>query len=374
MELEKLVRDNLDKIKEMRMKFHEIPEPAYNEFKTQGMIMKFLDEIGLEYKKMFNTGLVSLMNDEESCIAVRTDMDAIPLGEGKASHLCGHDYHMAVALGTALVLKKAGFKRTVKFIFQPAEEATGGAEKMIEEGVLDDPKVEVLIGYHVWPGTELGTVEAAEGPSMGSVDDFYITFRGKGGHAAMPHLCKNPLYPAINFIQTVNDRLRTDIDPLNSCVVTFSSINAGNVPNVIADECKVMGTARTFDEKLRCEIHDIIVKTAELCALKYDVKVTKKYSFQYPPLINDRDVTEKFIKSASSRIGRENVVKLIKTFAAEDFSFFAKKVPSVHYRLGIYDGEKGDKPLHSSDFSAAEESLYYGVLLTAGFVMDYYDC
>lgn len=368
MDIKNLINDNLDSIKALRVKLNQNAELSHKEFKTQSILIDFLKEINIPAVKLAGTGIVATLNNEDNCIGVRADMDALPVN-GAVSHACGHDYHMAIALGTALVLKKAGFERCVKFIFQPAEEADGGALPMINMGVLENPAVKYMIGFHVWPGIPLGKIEAGLGPSMASVDDFNVTFEGVGGHAAMPHICKNPIYPAMDFIQTVNMKSRLEIDPQNSHVITFSAFNAGDANNVIANEALVKGTVRTFDAKLREKLHDEIVYCANMSAEKYGCKAYVDYQLQYPPLICDDELAEEFINNAKEILGPENVLPLVKTFGSEDFAFFAENVPSVHFRLGISQGLKGLNPLHSPNFDAAEDVLFYGIYTVASFIL-----
>lgn len=163
----------------------------------------------------------------------------------------GLDYHMAIVLGTALILKKIGFHKVVKFIFQPGDKSEGGALPMIKEGVLENPQVKYMIGFHVWPNVKVGTIEVASGASMASVDNFHISFIGKGGHAATPHLCNNPMYPAMEFVQSMNIQSSVENNVLNPHIITFSSILCGSAPNVISEECEVLGTVRTFNSELR---------------------------------------------------------------------------------------------------------------------------
>lgn len=361
MDIKKLIEENMDTIKELREKLHENAELSYKEYKTQEIILKFCKDLGLDTKELAGTGVVATLNNGDNCIAIRADMDALPVKV--VSHACGHDYHMAVACGTALILKKLGYEKCVKFIFQPAEEADGGALPMINEGVLSNPTVKNMIGFHVWPDVRVGTIEVSSGPSMASVDDFHIIFKGKGGHAAMPHLCRNPLYPAMDFIQTMNLKSRIETNPLASHVITFSSMQCGNAPNIIADECGIRGTVRTFNNELRNKIHEDIMKNSVISAEKYGCTAEVNYSFQYPPLVSDDLFTKTFIDMTKKLIGNENVLPLEKTFAAEDFAFFAEKVPSVHFRLGIADEDKGHYPLHSPHFTASEDALFYGIYI-----------
>lgn len=368
MELKKVIDSKIENVKKIRKKLNENAELAFKEFNTQKIILEVLKENDIYATCMAQTGVVGLLNKGDNCIAVRADMDALPING--VSHACGHDYHMSVVLGAAMVLKEMGIDKCVKFIFQPAEEGVGGAVPMINEGVLKNPEVKNMIGFHVWPGVPVGKIEVAKGPSMASADDFYIKFIGAGGHAAMPYKCKNPIYPAMDFIQSMNNKSKIETDPLNSHVITFSSINAGNVPNVIADEAQVLGTVRTFDEKLRKKIYEDIMKVSKISAEKYDCKVEVDYKFQYPPLVNDDEFTDRFTECVKEALGDENVLPLIKTFPAEDFAFFAEKVPSVHFRLGITDDVRGLYPLHSPKFDAAEEALYCGIYSICSFIMN----
>ncbi|MFL0247197.1 M20 family metallopeptidase [Candidatus Clostridium stratigraminis] len=361
MDIKKLIDENIDTLKELRKKLNENAELSHKEFKTQEIIIKFCKDLGLKTEKLAGTGVVAILNEGESCIAIRADMDALPVNG--ISHACGHDYHMAIVCGTALILKKLGYKKCVKFIFQPAEEADGGALPMIKGDVLLNPSVTSMIGFHVWPEVKVGTIEVSSGPTMASVDDFHIKFIGKGGHAAMPHLCKNPLYPAIDFIETMNLKSRIETDPLSSHTITFSSLQCGDTPNVIANECLLKGTVRTFNKELRNKIHEDIFEFAALAAKKYGCISEIYYDFQYPPLICDNLLTKSFIDLAKNLIGQENVLPAEKTFASEDFAFFAEKIPSVHFRLGISDKEKGHYPLHSPYFNASEDVLFNGIYL-----------
>jgi len=365
--IRELIEKNIDIIKDLRKKLNINAELSFQEHKTQGIILDFLKDLNIDTKVLAGTGVVATLNSGNTCIAVRADMDALPV-KG-VSHACGHDYHMAIVLGTALILKKLGFDKVVKFVFQPGEETEGGALPMIKEGVLVNPQVNYMIGFHVWPNVSVGTIEVASGASMASVDNFHVCFIGKGGHAAMPHLCKNPIYPAIEFIQSMNIQSRIENNPLDPHIITFSSIQCGNVNNVIAEKCEVLGTVRTFNSLLRNKLHEDILKNSHLSADKYGCKVEVKYDFQYPPLVSDKLLTNKFIEVTKALIGAERVLPLEKTFAAEDFAFFTEKVSSVHFRLGIQDKYKGIQPLHSPDFDASEDAVLNGIYIITNFII-----
>jgi amidohydrolase len=359
LDIKELIERNIDTIKDLRKKLNSNAELSFEENKTQGII--------IETKVLVRTGVVATLNSGDTCIAVRADMDALPVNG--VSHACGHDYHMAIVLGTALILKKLGFNKVVKFIFQPGEEDDGGADPMIKEGVLEKPHVNYMIGFHVWPKVPVGKIEVASGASMASVDNFHMSFIGKGGHAAMPHLCKNPIYPAIEFIESMNIQSRIENNPLDSHIITFASIQCGNANNVIAEKCEVLGTVRTFNNELRNKLHDDILKNTQLSAEKYGCTVEMDYDFQYPPLISNELLTNKFTEITKKLIGEDKVLHLEKTFAAEDFAFFAEKVPAVHFRLGIEDGAKGIHPLHSPDFDASEDAILNGIYIITNFII-----
>jgi amidohydrolase len=369
MNITEIIQQRLPYIKQIRENLHNNAELAFNEYKTRQIVLDSLKKIddNIDIKTYAGTGLAASMNTGDTCIAIRADMDALPING--VFHGCGHDYHMAVSLGVAHVLKDIGYDRCIKFIFQPAEEGSGGALPMIREGVLENPKVTNIIGFHVWPEIPVGKIEVSPGPSMASVDDFHITFNGKGGHAAMPFKCLNPIYPAMDFIQSINIKSRIEQDPLNPHIVTVSSFQSGAAPNVIADSSKVLGTVRTFNNDQRKKLHDEIIRVSKLSAEKYCCSVDVHYEFQYPPLLNENVFTENFIRVTKSLLGEENVQPLERTFAAEDFSFFAEKVPSVHFRLGICDGEKGVEPLHSPNFSVNDEALFYGIYIITNFIL-----
>lgn len=367
LDIKQVIEENISHIKEIRKKLNSNAELAFNELKTREIIINFLNELDFDTETVAKTGVVATLNPEESCIGVRADMDAIPVNG--VSHACGHDYHMAVVLGVALTLKKMGVKKGVKFIFQPAEECVGGALPMINEGVLENPQVKYMVGFHVWPKVKVGTIEVAPGPSMASVDDLHISFIGEGGHAAMPHLCKNPIYPALDFIESMTIKSKIENNPLNPHVLTFSSIQCGAAPNIIAEECKVLGTVRTFDNDLRQKLYKDILKASYLAGEKYGCTTKVEYKFQYPAVVSDESITRSFINITKDAIGEDKVLPLERTFAAEDFSYFAEKVPAVHFRLGIAENDIGIHPLHSPDFNASDEAILNGIYIITNFIM-----
>lgn len=364
--VEAIVKDKFELIKSIRKELNENPELSFKEYKTSDIIKRYLKSFGIETKSSFNTGVIGVLNKDELCIGVRADMDALPVNG--VSHACGHDYHMAVALGVAVVLKELAFDKNVKFIFQPGEEESGGALPMIKEGVLEAPEVKYVIGFHGWPGLPVGKIQVSAGPSMGSVDDFKITFKGKGGHAAMPELFINPINPATDLIQSFNKKIEIENNPKDPVVVTFAAINAGNAYNVVPDEARVLGTVRTFNPKYREKIKNDLINEAKSIGEKYKCSVSIEYKDGYPPLINDSAMADLFIETSKKVLGEQNVLPLNRTFAAEDFSFFTERVPGIHFRFGIMEGDKGKEVLHSAKFQGSDNSLYYAVLAVVCFI------
>ncbi|GAA0721353.1 M20 family metallopeptidase [Clostridium malenominatum] len=369
MDLKNSILNNLNYIKRLRQELHNNAELSTKEYDTQRIIMDELNKLNIPCRSMFNTGVVGLLNEGESCIGIRADMDAILVND-KPFHGCGHDYHTAMLIGVAIILKELNIDKCIKLIFQPAEEATGGALPMIKEGVLSNPKVKYIMGYHVWPSLQVGKLEIPKGPSMASIDDFKIYFKGKGGHAALPHLCINPLYPAMEFVNTMTLKSRIESNPLNLHVLTFTSINGSKATNVIPEEIEVLGTLRTFDNDFINKMKQDLESIAELTAKKYNCDYRVNFETSFPPLINDESLCKKFNASCINLLGEESILPLEPTFASEDFSFFAKEVPSVHFRIGIMEGEKGIYPLHSPSFSASDEALFYGIYSVVNFIIN----
>ncbi|WAM34533.1 M20 family metallopeptidase [Caldicellulosiruptor morganii] len=362
------IQKNLKMFENIQRQLHNIAELSFEEYKTQEFIIKTLTEWGIENYPVARTGVIGLLNRSEECIAIRADMDAI-LVDGKPKHACGHDFHMAIVLGVAKTLVDIGYKKCVKFIFQPAEEGPGGAKKVIEEGGLKNPDVKKMIGFHVWPNLDVGMIEVSNGAIMASVDDFEIEFIGKGGHAAMPELTRNPIYPAIDFIQSMNNFLNAYSKKTSPFHVSFSSILSGETYNVIANTCKIKGTVRTFDDEIQKFVYTNLQKLAKFSAEKFNCDVNINYYFQYPLLINNSQVAEEFSNLSKRLLGSKNVLNAQISFTAEDFAFYCKEVPSFYFRLGIKENGKGENPLHSPFFDASEKSIFYGIYLIVNYLL-----
>jgi len=350
---------------------------AFEEFNTAKIIAKYLKELGLEPKcGIAKTGIIADIcgKADGKTILLRADMDALPITEQTGldfasetpgiMHACGHDIHISTLLACATILSKQkdSLNGRVRLLFQPAEEATGGAEPMIKEGVMENPQVNAAFAFHVTNEVPLGSVLIKEGGSMASPDHFFITINGKGGHGARPELCINPI-DAGSFLVCRLKTIKCD----NRFIISIGSFVSGTMENIIPDTAMLKGTARSLDPVTRQYIYEEIKKAIKDTEEKFDVKIDLDYHFLYPPLVNDIDFTRKFIKTAKRVLGEENVVMQKEAdMIGEDFAYFAEKVPACMVKLG-----GANKPLHSSDFTVDENTIFIGAELMAEFVKDY---
>lgn len=367
----------------IRRQIHSNPELGFEEIETAKLICSKLDEYGISYQSgIGKTGIVGLIkgkNPDKKTIALRADMDALPILEKNdcdykskhegIMHACGHDAHIAYLLGAAKILNslKENFEGSIKLIFQPSEEKfPGGALAMINEGVLLNPEPESVIGQHVLPTLDCGKVGVRSGKYMASTDEIYLTIKGKGGHAATPELNIDPIVIASHIIialQQITSRYATPNIPT---VLSFGKIIGNGRTNVIPDEVKIEGTLRTFDEKWRYEAHERITKIAQSIAegmgAKCDVFIVKGYPF----LVNNTMLAENIKQLGIEYLGEENVIDLDLRMTAEDFAYFSHLKPSCFYRIGIRNESKGIiSNLHTSTFNIDEGSIEPGMGLMA---------
>jgi amidohydrolase len=367
----------------IRRQIHSNPELGFEEIETAKLICSKLDEYGISYQSgIGKTGIVGLIkgkNSDKKTIALRADMDALPILEKNdcdykskhegIMHACGHDAHIAYLLGAAKILNslKENFEGSIKLIFQPSEEKfPGGALAMINEGVLLNPEPESVIGQHVLPTLDCGKMGVRSGKYMASTDEIYLTIKGKGGHAATPELNIDPIVIASHIIialQQITSRYATPNIPT---VLSFGKIIGNGRTNVIPDEVKIEGTLRTFDEKWRYEAHERITKIAQSIAegmgAKCDVFIVKGYPF----LVNNTMLAENIKQLGIEYLGEENVIDLDLRMTAEDFAYFSHLKPSCFYRIGIRNESKGIiSNLHTSTFNIDEGSIEPGMGLMA---------
>jgi len=374
-----LSSEYFQEIREIRRHIHQNPELSTEEYMTAEYICKKLDEYGISYRKnVAGTGVVGLIegkNPSGRNIAIRADMDALPIIEqnnvdykslihGKM-HACGHDVHMACLLGTARILDRLTdqFSGSVKLIFQPSEETyPGGAIKMIHEGVLKNPDTASVIGQHVTNEIDAGKIGVRSGIYMASTDEVFLTVKGKGGHAATPDQVIDPILIASHIIVAIQQIVSRNANPIVPTVVSFGKISGEGRTNIIPDEVLVAGTIRTFDESWRTKIHEKIAKLSSSIAEGMGGRCETRISHGYPALINDHQLTAKIKSWAIDYLGENNVLDLEKRMTAEDFAYFAQEVPSSFFRLGTRSEKKGMiSNLHTSTFDIDETSIMTGM-------------
>ncbi|MFZ4741739.1 MAG: M20 metallopeptidase family protein [Bacteroidales bacterium] len=368
---------------EIRRQIHANPELGFEEYKTSTLIANKLKEMGIPYQTgIAKTGIVAIIkgqNPDIKTIALRADMDALPLEEKNdfeyqsinkgVMHACGHDAHIACLLGAAKILNelKDDFEGSVKLIFQPSEEKfPGGAQAMIKEGVLENPIPKYIIGQHVLPTLESGKIGLRAGKYMASTDEIYLTVKGKGGHAATPELNINPIVIASHIIialqQIENQNKNNDLPT----VLSFGRIQGNGRTNIIPDEVKIDGTLRCFNEEWRAEAHQRITEISQSIATEMGGSCIVFIDKGYPFLVNDIPLTEDLKKLAIKYLGNENVVDLEMRLTAEDFAYYSQKIPSCFYRLGTRNEAKGIvSNLHTNTFDIDEDAIETGMGLMA---------
>lgn len=370
-------------IQAIRHHIHAHPELSFQEFETSKFIAEKLKSFGIEEQQtLAGTGIVALIkgkNPDKKCIALRADMDALPIQEANevayksknegVMHACGHDVHSTCLLGAAKILQelKDEFEGTVKLIFQPGEEKhPGGASLMIKDGALLNPKPEAIFALHVYPHLPCGTVGFRAGQYMASADEIYITIEGKGGHAALPHQTVDPIGIAAQVITALQQVVARKANPLIPSVLTFGKIAGGFATNVIPDKVELLGTFRTMDETWRYEAHQWIATiTKEICH-SYGANATVEIPKGYPSLFNEPQLTTQAEAWAKTYMGAENVKTLNLRMAAEDFSFYAQEMPACFFRIGTNrNNEEFTAPVHNAHFNIDEEALKNGVGLFA---------
>ncbi len=373
----------LPQLIEIRRKIHQYPELGFEEFKTSELIIEKLTQYKVEeIQVLAKTGVTALIrgkNPDKRVIALRADMDALPINEkntfnyrsindGKM-HACGHDAHVAMLLGAAQILisNKDLINGTIKLIFQPSEEKfPGGAIEMIKEGILENPKVDIIIGQHVLPDIETGKAGIKSGKYMASTDEIYISVKGKGGHGATPHLNIDPILIASQIIIAMQQIVSRNAPPEIPSVLSFGKIFGDGKTNIIPDEVKIEGTFRTFNENWRTIAHEKIIKlaknTAEAMGGTCEIIIDKGYPF----LINDEIITNKVNIAIKDFMGAENVEILDLRTTAEDFAYFSQLRPSCFYRLGTMNKTKNIiSNLHTNTFDIDEDILGLGAGLMA---------
>lgn len=374
------IQELKDELIRLRRDFHAHPELGFQEHRTAEVVEKYLQDLGLSTQRMATTGVVALLQGARPgpVLALRADMDGLPLTEENTfdfcsknqgvMHACGHDAHLAMLLVAAriLVAEQEGLAGSIKFVFQPNEEIAG-ALPMIEQGVLEDPPVDGVMGIHVWTPLESGKVAISPGPVMGGLDVFRVTIQGQGGHTGTPHQAVDPIIAAANLIQTVQSIQTREIDQRQSTIIMFGKIQGGSKSNIIPDKVELEGSIRFLypggpesEERPTQRFERIVRGVCETHRCSYEIEI----EHENIPLVNDPGMSELARTTALEVLGDEKSVTSLQTIASEDFSEFNARVPGVFIFLGAGNEAKGTTVAHHNPcFNIDEEVLPNGVAL-----------
>ncbi len=370
---------------EIRRELHRHPELMYEEVKTSALVRRELDKLEIPYQSpIAKTGvLASIGNGNGPCVALRADMDALPIHEetdvpfkseidGKM-HACGHDCHTAMLLGAAKILKtkEDEINGTIKFLFQPAEEGGAGGKLMREEGALENPKVERIFGLHVWPQMPTGQIGSREGTFLAATTFLDLTIKGVGGHAAVPHLTRDPVLTSAQIITNLQSIISRELDPLDSGVVSISAIHGGQAANVIPPEVKILGTLRSLTMDGLKSLQRRVKEIAENIAKAHECEAIVKYpGNDYPPTVNDGEMWDFAKDVGNSMLGKENVNDLEAVMGGEDFAYYTEKVKGCFVVLGMQNEDiEAIYSVHHPMFKADEDALHIGTALHTMFAL-----
>jgi amidohydrolase len=375
--LKEKINEMKDWLVDIRRTIHRYPELGFEEVETSKLVSEWLQKFGLEVKRgMAKTGVVGLLKGRKPgrTVAIRADMDALAMDEANRvpyasqikgkMHACGHDAHVTILLGVAKFFSSVPdkVKGNIKWIFQPAEEGGGGGRIMVEEGVLENPKVDAIFGAHVFPLLPVGKVGIYEREGLAAADRFTIKIIGKGGHAASPHVSKDPILAAGHLITQIHSIVSRNVNPLESGVITIGKVSAGTASNIIPDEVELIGTVRSLNPQVREELKSRIEQVTQGIARSFSMDYRFDFEYGYPVLINNSEMSKLVGLACSKGIGKENVEVVKPSMGGEDFAYYLEKVPGSYFRLGCRNEEKGlIHPYHSSLFDIDEDVLPFGV-------------
>ena len=384
MNIRDLSLEYADYVIDLRREFHQYPEIAWEEQHTARRIERELGTMGIPCRRIADTGIVAVIEGAKkgAAVALRADMDALKVTERTAlpyasehdgvMHACGHDGHMAMLLGAARILKKMHHELpgTVTLIFQPAEEMTEGAKRLIGEGVMEG--VKSIFAIHLWSELTSGKISLEEGARMAASDVFTVRIAGKGGHGALPHCCVDSVVAGSAMVMNLQSVVSRIVNPLESAVVTVGAFNAGTTFNVIAGEALLQGTARFYDANTGAVVKESIQRIVEDTAHSYGAKAEIDYRHAVDPVVNDRRCSEIACKSAESLGLKQRIVRMDKVTAGEDFSEYQKYAPGIMVFLGIRNEDKGMMyPHHHEMFMVDEDVLEIGTALYAKYAIDF---
>lgn len=358
----------------IRRHLHAYPELSFEEYKTSEFVKAQLDEMGITWQAVAGTGVVATVigaQASDRVIALRADMDALPIQEMNSvpyasqhpnvMHACGHDFHTSSLLGVAKILQdmRARFGGTIRFFFQPGEEVIpGGASLMIRDGVLENPRVEAVIGQHAMPRIPVGKIGIRKGKHMASMDSLFVKVIGRGGHGAQPHLNIDPVVIAAQIILALQQIVSRAAHPGDPTVLSFGKVIANGAINVIPDEVYMEGTFRAMNEAWRDEAHARMTRMAESIAEAMGGRCTFRIQRGYPFLVNEEKLTEEVRRHAIDYLGEENVLDEDIWMAAEDFAYYSQAADSCFYLCGVGNEEKGiQSSLHTPTFNIDEDAL-----------------
>ncbi len=380
--IKSLARQYAPEFISVRQHLHANPELSYQEFETSRFVQERLKEFGIPFEIKATTGVVGLIkgkNPDKRIVALRADMDALPILEENdipyksknegVMHACGHDVHTTCLLGAAKILNetKNEWEGTVKLIFQPGEEKNpGGASLMIKDGVLENPKPASIFGLHVHPGLAVGKMSFRSGKVMASADELYITIKGKGGHAASPHLCIDPILIASHLIISLQQIISRNNNPHNPSVLSITAFNGGTTTNVIPNEVKLKGTFRAMDEDWRFKAHELIRKMTTDLVKSMGAEADILIDVGYPSVYNNELLHENTKQKAIAFIGAQNVEETEKRMGAEDFGYYTQQIPGCFFRLGVMNEAKGiTSGVHTPTFNIDEDAIETGMGIMA---------
>lgn len=369
------IEEKKEEFVELRRRFHRIPELGFEEKKTTEAICECLTRLRIRPLRLEPTGVVGYIGPENRfTIALRADIDGLPIKEctGKPfqsehpglMHACGHDGHIAGLLGAASILKEIENQLTVrvKLIFQPSEENTLGAKKIIDQGVLND--VDAIFGLHLFSDMQTGVISVEEGPRMAQTDRFFINFYGKSGHAGKPHQCVDATVMASDFVMSVQTIVAREIDPAEGAVVTIGAFHSGTQYNIISGQASIEGTCRSFSKEVAEHLKEAVEKRADYIAQYYGGKVEIHYDFgSHPPVYNEEILTGSIRKQAQKFLGKERLNHIAPLMLGEDFSWYQTRVPGVFAFVGCRNPKEEVFPNHHSRFEIDESALKDAVAL-----------